>query len=407
MTGTASDVTTTFGYNADNRPATITNTTGPTLSFISLYDGDGTRVAQIINGVMSAYFMGGAYEMTGSAEKKYYSIGGQTILYSLSSGLQYLLTDQQGSTVGILNASGTLVTGSEQRYLPFGKVRSDVTSSSTATDFGYTGQRSLASIGLSDFKARFYDASIGRFISPDTIVSNPTSPQTWNRYSYGLNNPVRFTDPTGHGPCDNMSGSNREYCLASIPKNGDGGGDEKLRKELDNFNQPYVHTDLNDPNQMVLIQSPFDPNVTTHITVEEKGLFYNQDGTFNTIAFLAAGYDAFMAGKIAEQLYPGPQSNPNGPQNAFQHAYWNALLSRDFGSEFAKNVTDAHEHGFGSERAPTFMDLHNNEVGRRIAEDNRGVPLYLLQARIYEAVQNGQMVVLDEHYDPYFSNQLP
>jgi hypothetical protein len=40
---------------------------------------------------------------------------------------------------------------------------------------------------------------IGRFISADTIVPNPTNPQAFNRYSYVLNNPLRYIDPTGHG----------------------------------------------------------------------------------------------------------------------------------------------------------------------------------------------------------------
>jgi hypothetical protein len=39
---------------------------------------------------------------------------------------------------------------------------------------------------------------IGRFLSADTIVPNPASPQSFNRYAYTLNNPVRYTDPTGH-----------------------------------------------------------------------------------------------------------------------------------------------------------------------------------------------------------------
>jgi hypothetical protein len=39
---------------------------------------------------------------------------------------------------------------------------------------------------------------IGRFISADTIVPNPANPQSLNRYSYCLNNPLKYIDPTGH-----------------------------------------------------------------------------------------------------------------------------------------------------------------------------------------------------------------
>ena len=46
--------------------------------------------------------------------------------------------------------------------------------------------------------ARYYDATIGRFISADTIVPNPYNPQSLNRYSYCLNNPLRYIDPSGY-----------------------------------------------------------------------------------------------------------------------------------------------------------------------------------------------------------------
>jgi hypothetical protein len=46
--------------------------------------------------------------------------------------------------------------------------------------------------------ARWYDPEIGRWISPDTIVPDPSSPQQFNRFGYVSNNPVKYTDPTGH-----------------------------------------------------------------------------------------------------------------------------------------------------------------------------------------------------------------
>ena len=108
---------------------------------------------------------------------------------SASAGLSYFLTDQQGSTVAIIAPDGSLT---QQRYLPFGQVRSGL-GSIGQTDFGYTGQRLLAALGLMDYKARMYDPTIGRFIQPDLIVSNPANPQTWNRYSYVSNNPLLYS----------------------------------------------------------------------------------------------------------------------------------------------------------------------------------------------------------------------
>ena len=48
------------------------------------------------------------------------------------------------------------------------------------------------------YNARYYDGTLGRFLSADTIVPSPANPQSLNRYAYTLNNPLRYTDPTGH-----------------------------------------------------------------------------------------------------------------------------------------------------------------------------------------------------------------
>ncbi len=62
------------------------------------------------------------------------------------------------------------------------------------------GQREEAGIGLYDYGARWYDGALGRFIQPDTVVPEPGNPQSLNRYSYALNNLLRYTDPSGHFP---------------------------------------------------------------------------------------------------------------------------------------------------------------------------------------------------------------
>jgi RHS repeat-associated protein len=69
------------------------------------------------------------------------------------------------------------------------------------TDKKFTGQR-LDNTGLYYYGARYYDPVIGRFISPDTIVPDPYIPQSLNRYSYCLNNPLKFVDPSGHDTGD-------------------------------------------------------------------------------------------------------------------------------------------------------------------------------------------------------------
>jgi len=53
-------------------------------------------------------------------------------------------------------------------------------------------------LGLIYMNARYYMPEIGRFISPDTIVPEPGNPQSFNRYAYALNNPIKYNDPSGH-----------------------------------------------------------------------------------------------------------------------------------------------------------------------------------------------------------------
>jgi RHS repeat-associated protein len=70
--------------------------------------------------------------------------------------------------------------------------------SATVSKLGYTGHTALASSGLIYMRARNYDPEIGRFITADTVVPDPLSSQDHNRYSYAVNNPLKYTDPTGN-----------------------------------------------------------------------------------------------------------------------------------------------------------------------------------------------------------------
>ncbi|MCZ7665896.1 MAG: RHS repeat-associated core domain-containing protein [Chloroflexi bacterium] len=108
--------------------------------------------------------------------------------------MSFFATDHLGSTSATLWANGSL--RSRLRYDPWGKER--YTLSVTPSGYRYTSQRWDSGLGLYDYNARYYDPALGKFISADTLVPQPTSPQSFNRFAYVRNNPLGFIDPTGH-----------------------------------------------------------------------------------------------------------------------------------------------------------------------------------------------------------------
>ncbi len=104
-------------------------------------------------------------------------------------------------------------------YAPFGSQRAHT--GTNTSDYKYTDQELDAENGLYNYNARLYDPFIGRFISPDTIVPNPYNPQSLNRYSYCLNNPLIYTDPSGHAEEDDewaayMAMAQQAYSLYQV-----------------------------------------------------------------------------------------------------------------------------------------------------------------------------------------------
>ncbi len=65
------------------------------------------------------------------------------------------------------------------------------------TDYRYTGQRQESDIKLYDYISRWYDYRRGRLVQADTIVPEPGDPQSLNRYSFVLNNPLKLNDLFG------------------------------------------------------------------------------------------------------------------------------------------------------------------------------------------------------------------
>jgi RHS repeat-associated protein len=126
-----------------------------------------------------------------------------------SNGLddtRYLHKDHLGSVDTITNESGAVVArlsfdalGTRRDAASWsGSPKStDWTAIAATTHRGFTGHEALDNVGLVHMNGRVYDPKIGRFLFADPFVQSPLMSQSLNRYSYVMNNPLSFTDPSG------------------------------------------------------------------------------------------------------------------------------------------------------------------------------------------------------------------
>jgi RHS repeat-associated protein len=123
--------------------------------------------------------------------------------------LQWLVQDQLGSTRMVVDLSGSLTGMKRHDYLPFGEELGAGVGIRTAGQ-GYPppddqvrqkfgGYERDNETGLDFAQARYFGSTQGRFTSVDPLQESATlgNPQSWNRYTYALNNPLVYIDPTG------------------------------------------------------------------------------------------------------------------------------------------------------------------------------------------------------------------
>lgn len=113
----------------------------------------------------------------------------------------YLHRDYQGSILAITDANATVL---EKRLFDvWGGIievqdgAGNILNGLTILDRGYTGHEHLQSVGLINMNGRIYDPKLHRFLQPDNFVQDPFNTQNYNRYGYVLNNPLRYSDPSG------------------------------------------------------------------------------------------------------------------------------------------------------------------------------------------------------------------
>jgi RHS repeat-associated protein len=185
-----------FSYDAEGRVATATG-------FSYIYDAEGNRVAKMQGAtVVNRYLLGSGgeqvAELNGSNQWMHSNAYAAGILLGTydANGLHFHFTDWLGTRRVQALAAGVI----EQNCLslPFGDSLN--CTGSDSTDLHFTGKERDAESGLDYFGARYYGSNMGRFMSPDPsglVFADPTNPQSFNLYSYVLNNPLVNVDPNG------------------------------------------------------------------------------------------------------------------------------------------------------------------------------------------------------------------
>ncbi len=186
-----------YSYDAENR---ITGAGG----FTYTYDADGSRVEKSNGSTGTIYWsmspgIVAESDLSGNLQSEYVFFDGRRVARKDFSGnatlVSYYFSDHLGTASVITNSAGTITV--DEDFYPWGGELRFVSSDSNR--YKFSGKERDAETGLDYFGARYYGNWLGRFATPDDFLkdSHVGDPQSWNKYAYARNNPLRYTDPTG------------------------------------------------------------------------------------------------------------------------------------------------------------------------------------------------------------------
>jgi RHS repeat-associated protein len=220
-----------------------------------------------------------------------------------------------GSTSLTTDEAGDVV--ARQLYYPFGETR--WVTGTLPTDFSYTGQRDDDKIRLLDYHARFYDPYLNRWIQPDTIIPDPTNPQSLNRYAYVYNNALKYTDQSGYEPSGYDPGYGGYGDFASLqklfwPRRGD-----IILTDIGNFTQPGPY----DHSMMVVSIDSEDPNKVWVIDPTRASQYWHQYKNLDSL-----WEQSDVEGWVLLRVDTTPEIRDAAAQWAKKLAGWDATTGR-------------------------------------------------------------------------------
>lgn len=191
-----------FDWDPIGKPSKIYNNSD---TVILEYSALGTLIVERVNNDKKISTEHGYWvniEGSGNREERNYIFANGKVIAYVSKGensdsvTNYVFNNNLGSLDTVINDLGHVV--NKSYYDPFGK-RHDFFGLNNS-NIGYTGHRELDKFELIYMGGRTYDPGTSRFISPDPIITFPFNSENYNRYSYVMNSPFKYIDPTGHEP---------------------------------------------------------------------------------------------------------------------------------------------------------------------------------------------------------------
>jgi RHS repeat-associated protein len=186
----------TYTYDYKDRIATTTNGTD---TYNYFYDESGNRIKKVKVDPLTpktTLYINKYYDIEDGNAKRYIYAGDLKVADdSGTNGLVYHSTDHLTGNNVDTDSSGNILEVLD--YYPYGNVRLDEQTGTYQNDYKYTGKELDEGTNLYYYGARYYDAQIGRFMSLDPWGGDIKDPQSLNKYSYTLNNPLKYTDPSG------------------------------------------------------------------------------------------------------------------------------------------------------------------------------------------------------------------
>jgi RHS repeat-associated protein len=199
-----------FWWTSYNQPSEITNVTGGTSSSQFFYNQNHQRYKQIASysgAPETTFYVGGLLEKminsSGTAYRHYIPAGNNTVVYTrLSTGTNstyYLTKDHLGSTAVITDSNGAFLV--KEKFAALGwneNTSAEEGTMASVTRHEFTGHEGLDNFYLVNMNGRIYDPSGSMFLSADPYIPDPGNTQSFNRYSYAINNPLTRIDPSGY-----------------------------------------------------------------------------------------------------------------------------------------------------------------------------------------------------------------